>query len=354
MVDEYMLTEAEVSFIKLLETLDRTAQHHTPAVNSHQPELCNRDSDCAVADLDVMSPDSISKKSAKADMCSSSSSSSNASGSPVTQHSDTRFNACCTQAMPHAQLTVSSADEQVCRRYDEAQGQSPDQAVGAQDLGEAQFHDTSAKPTSSAIEPDAKFGSSRHVPLHSSASSHALVPADLHSVANARFKDISASKGGFSTNDNASGATGASTGISRQDSDQEWRLAACNLLCNARVNPSDGNNAAADSVLGSAAEPSGNQQEMGMSNMQLLIMKAKELQVGVGWGHEWVGLASATYNAVKLALFLNVYLAPHDAGKQRLVQMQYKPIFCIAALHTQSTHLHCLKEYVCILHLFFP
>lgn len=222
-------------------------------------------------------------------MCSSSSSSSNASGSPITQHSDTHFNACCTQAMPHAQSvqsTVSSADEQDCRRRDKRQDQSQDQAVGAQDLGEAQFQDTSAKPTSSVTEPDGNHASSRHLPLHSSASSHALVPADLHSVSNARLKDISASKGGSSTAI-ASGATEASTGISRQDSDQEWRLAACHLLYSSRVNSQDGKHTGADSIVSSVAEPVGDQQETGISNMQLLIKNAKKLQVGVEWSCEW-------------------------------------------------------------------
>lgn len=290
MVDEYMLTEAEVSFIKLLETLDRTAQHHSSAVASHRPVLCHHDSDCAVADLDAMS--SVSRKSTDADVSSNSSNSSSvASGSCIAQHSDTHSSACCTQSMPHpqtVQVTASSADEEECHCHDAAQGQSQDQAPGAQDVcqrWEAQLQDANAKSPDSATEP--KGSSSRHLPLHSSASSHAPVPAALHSVANARFKGVSAGKGGSSTNENTPGTTGASTGISRQDSGQEWRLAAYNLLYNPRVNPQDGNDAGVDSIKSSAAEPVGDQQEIGMSNMQLLNISAKELQVGLLWGCEW-------------------------------------------------------------------
>ena len=148
------------------------------------------------------------------------------------------------------QVTASSGDEHTRVPIpDAAQGHSQDQA-GDQDLGQlwglGRCKDTSAKPPSNAIEPNDIPGSSRHLPLHSSASSYTAVPADLYTVANAKVKENPAGKGGSSTRQTVSGATGASTGIStgecvsRQDSDQERIAAARNLLCSARVNPQDG------------------------------------------------------------------------------------------------------------------
>lgn len=292
MVDEYMLTEAEISFIKLLETLDKTAQHSSSAFAPNQTERCQHVSDFAVADTDgislVAQEDSLSKQSADAVSFSSSSSSSTASvlvETPGTQQLDTLVNACSIELKFHPQndhISASSFAEKGSCHHIAALGQSQAQGPGQHCLREGQCQDPPAEPSKSAFGPSSN--PQAHVPLalHSSASSH--IPVSLHRSASGVPKTSPSSKGDFSTTLASLNATEASVadstgeGASKWNSDQQWRAAACTLLCNPRVALQDRDDPGLDSSVDSASEACDDQQEARISNMQMLIVKAKELQ----------------------------------------------------------------------------
>ena len=317
MVDEYMLTEAEISFIKLLETLDKTAQLYSSAVASDQSEHCQRVGDFAAADTDgisfVAQEDSSSKRSA--DAVSSSSSSSSSSASLLEENYGTRQSdsitsvvACSTELEFHLQnhnVTASSFYEQegchhaatTSQPSAQAECRGVDRPWG---LGEGQCQDLSAKPSESATEPSSNPRTHRPLPLHSSASSHVPAPLHMHSSASDAPANKQSSNENSSTTlascdaTEASAAKSTGEGASRWDSDPQRRAAACTLLYDPRVHKAtlqDRDSPGLDTSVDCASEPCDDQREAGISNMQILIMRAKELQVCVG-------------GAVKVTLFL--------------------------------------------------
>ena len=309
MVDEYMLTEAEVSFIKLLEALDKTAQHNSSAIAPNQPKHCQHVPDYAAADTDGISLDVQEDGSSKlcADAVSSCSSNSSRSSASVLEEtfgahqSDTLVNACTTEHVFHPQhVSASFSDEQHSCCHAAALGQSQAQAEchgWHWGLGESQHQDPPAKPSNSRFEPTSKPQAHRPQPSHSAASSHTPVPLHTHTAASGVPKDNFFSKCDSSTTPasydaaQASAANNTGKGLSRWDSDQRWRVAACTLLYNPRGTLQDRDSPGLDSKAECASEPCDDQPEAGISNMQILIMKAQELQVGLG-------------GAVKLILFL--------------------------------------------------
>ena len=299
MVDEYMLTEAEVSFIKLLETLDKTAQHISSAVASNQPEHCPHVPDCAVADtggISILAQEDSSSKQSTDTISFSSSSSSSSSASVLeetrgAQQSDTLVKACSTKLVFHPQtdnVTASSFDEQQDCHHAAALGRSQAQpdCQGPDrhwNLGQDQCQDPFGQPSESRFEPSSNPQAHRPLPLHSSASSHVPVPLQVHTSASSVPKDNMSSNSSLQACCDATHALAANStgkGATRWDSDQQWRVAACTLLYNPRTILQDRDSPGRDSSLISVSEPRDDQQEAGISNMQILTVKAKELQVG--------------------------------------------------------------------------
>ena len=304
MVDEYMLTEAEVSFIKLLETLDRTIQHNSSAVASNQPAHCQHVSELALADTHgislVAEEDSSRKRSTDAVSSSCSSSSSSASVLEETfgtHQSDTLVNARSTELVFHPQndnvTAFSFYEQEGCRHA--APPSQPQVKAECQGLG-GRCQDPSTKPSKSIFERSSISQAHWPLPLHRSASSHETVPLHKHSSPSDVPKDNPSSKGDSGVKQASCDATEAAVanstgeGASRRDSDQQGRAAACTLLCNPRATLQDRDTPGLDTSMYSASEPCDDHREAGISNMQMLIIKAQELQVSV-------------IGAVKLVLF---------------------------------------------------
>ena len=350
MVDEYMLTEAEVSFIKLLETLDKTAQHNSSAVNSSQPKYCQSVSDLAVADTDGTSLAAEENSSSK--LCtgalSSSSSSSSSSASVleetfVTKQSDTLINACSTEPVFHSQndsATAFSINEQEgchhaaapsqsqAHEADQADCQGPGQHWG---LGERQCQGPSAKSPTGMFEPSSNSQAHRPLHLHSSGSRQLPVLLHMHNSTCGVPRDHLSSKVDSCTKQASYDAIKASTahntgeGASRLNSDQQRRAAACTLLCNPRSTLQDRGSPGLDSSMGSASEPCDDQREAGISNMQMLIMKAKVLQVRVGVG-------GAKARVVCRLLAVQTSFDEHECNKSP---------DCITVFYTSEKHCTC-------------
>ena len=237
MVDEYMLTEAEVSFIKLLETLDKTAQHISSAVASNQPEHYPRVPDCAVADtggISIVAQEDSSSKQSTDTVSSSSSSSGSASVSEETfgpQQSNTLAKACSTKLVFHPltdNVTASSFDEQQDCYHAAALGWSRARADCQgpgrhRDLGQDQCQDPFGQRSESRFEASSNPQAHRPLPPHSSASSHVPVPLQVHTSASSVTKDNMSSNSSLQASCDATPAPAAnSTGkdATRWDSDQ--------------------------------------------------------------------------------------------------------------------------------------
>lgn len=304
MVDEYMLTEAEVSFIKLLETLDQTALHtscsaHTvtgrvqhplaaaaaAALAGHQqyPSACGQSKifceehvqECAIADITIGAPEDSRSKGHASAAASNSSSGLNSEDALGSQQSATLVHASSTELvfqMKKACKRAHSCDSKECCQHAAALDQSKSQG---------QKPDTVPFTNASlASNPEARS----HILLSSSASDRAPMLLQTHSSSTAMLQNIASDKSDASTGQACSEAAEACNSndavgdVSGQDSEQRWPAAACNLPCgDPQAAFQDRGASEADSMTGSCDE----QQEAGFANVQMVIKAAREVQVSV-------------------------------------------------------------------------
>lgn len=299
MVDEYMLTEAEVSFIKLLEALDKTALHascsavtvseplHHPtaaaaaaaaaalaAAPAGDPEhkskrcaACQTKSccedlvpECAVAGITSTAQGDCSNRG-HATAASSSSSSASSSEGPGAEHSATLIRASSSELVFRVKSDCSITcvpDQEDCCQHAAAQDQSQHQGQ------------------KSDVMPSSKPQARSHASSHSSAGNGASMPLQMHRSSNESESSMRQASSGAAE---ASSRAGALEDASGDDSDQEWQGAACNMLSgDLQAAPQDMNDPEADSV-DTVTKACDEEQAAGISHMQMLIATAKEVQV---------------------------------------------------------------------------
>ena len=300
MVDEYMLTEAEVCLIKLLETLDKTALHVgccaiSPAVSTRQhPSQADDAQDMPTCCLKCLSRSSLeaaqlcphhaalgSGTFAQAEQCSRL--------DPAGECSDTTSPSCSSssssdEALSEQQSSTgahASNSENVMHLHSGPGGDVVPDVQASRIPASAQQdckadHAASGEAREAVCMPEAV----RRLSLHSSASSLAPKPGDLQNPA--RSDDSSDSKyNGISRQ--AGPALGAldDTDFDRQalglGSSQAQQAAAYTFLCDPRGVPQPKGSLAHDGCLDTISESPDEVQAT--SNMLMLIMKAKGLQV---------------------------------------------------------------------------
>lgn len=293
MVDEYMLTEAEVCLIKLLETLDKTALHAgcsaiSPASTGHLQAQADDARDMAECCLDFPSRSSLEAAQLCQDQAVL------VSASFAQQCSGPGLAKDCSGTMSASCSSSSNSDGAVSERQSSSAGAAmhlsgtprgdvvPDLSVShihASAQGGFQV-DTAASGEARGVVCASEAG--RRLSLHSSASSLAPTAPDLHTPAHARPADSSDNKYHVLSGQSAS-ALGAHDGtdtdreILGQGSHQAQQAAAYSLLCDPRADPQPKGSLAHDGCMDTISESPDEQQAT--NNMPMLIMKAKSLQV---------------------------------------------------------------------------
>ncbi|KAL3141638.1 hypothetical protein ABBQ32_004870 [Trebouxia sp. C0010 RCD-2024] len=302
MVDEYMLTEAEVSFIKLLETLDQTALRmscsaHAVTGPGQQPlaaaaaamagdqqyqSACGQSKtfceehvqECAIADITIAAPEDCRSKGHETAAASNSSSALNSEDASGGQQPATLVHASSTELVFQVKKgckkagcgTKKCCEQAAALDQSQSQGQKPDTV-----------------PFRSASLASNKASS--HMLRSNSASDRDPMPLQTHSSSTAMLKNISSDKSDSSTGPAFSDAAEACRSkdaledASGQDSKQKWPAAACNLLCgDPQAAIQDMGTSEADSSMDTVTGSCDEQQEAGFANVQMVIKAGREVQ----------------------------------------------------------------------------
>ena len=282
MVDEYILTEAEVCLIKLLETLDKTVLHASCSAQpwDHSSTIAASQS-AAVCAGEQVQLGSSTAHSAEHGKCLT---------LPAAQACSRHGTPDGYKAMSHSSSSSSSSSDDA---HDNEGGDvinaSSSFALAASGVcqiagsSEQTLKQVSSSSAAEGTEEDtSRSDASRKLLLHSSASSLAPNLSDFLSSADpgsshsphrqSQPNSVHTSCG--TASENLACLDKGSAGVC---SIQPQQAAAYNLLCNPRAAPQHA--ASADDSALMATVPEYNQQHIGSSNMQTLIMKAQNLQV---------------------------------------------------------------------------